>query len=383
VGVREMNRWRKTLDAVSVAVVLCLTAAGEASAQDADQGAGPSEAVRRYRANGFISERLHLMLRASQLIGTVVRDREIRELGKVEDLIFDPASGQLLCVLVSPGEVLEEQPFSVAVPARSFLSADKTRVILDMPKSSLVNAPRFPENRLGSAAASNAVNQSYNYFHQKPAWGDKMSFGEICRCSACTGSEVRNKADEKLGKVVDWMVDLPKGRVIYAVISYDESGAKLYATPPMALAADPGRNILLLDADAVRITALGQHDAFFWTEITDPLKAAAIYQTFGRQADFTTPPAPSWDSGKPRMSAAVADSAPGKTDAEITRDVLMAIMGDDIKHPMEIKELKIFTVNGEVTLRGEAVNAMEKSKIGAIAEGIAGHGNVNNLLTTQ
>src|SRR6266478_8598780 len=163
-----MTSWRKTLDAVSLAIVLCMTAAGEASAQEARQGAGPGEAVTRYRVSGSLSERLHLMLRASQLIGTVVRDREIRELGKIEDLIFDPGSGQLLCVLVSPGEVLEEPPFSIAVPARSFLSADKTRVILDMSKSNLVNAPRFPENRLEPAAVSNAVGQSYAYFHQKP-----------------------------------------------------------------------------------------------------------------------------------------------------------------------------------------------------------------------
>lgn len=378
-----MSSWRKTLDAVSLAIVLCMTAAGEASAQEAGQGAGPGEAVPRYRANGYLSERLHLMLRASQLIGTVVRDREIRELGKIEDLIFDPGSGQLLCVLVSPGEVLEEPPFSIAVPARSFLSADKTRVILDMSKSTLVNAPRFPENRLEPTAVSNLVNRSYSYFHQKPVWGDKAGFGQVSRCNAYTGSEVRNRADEMLGKVVDWMVDLPKGRVIYAVISFDGSGTMLYAVPPTAMAADAGRNILLLDADKAKITALGQHDAFFWTEITDPVKAAAIYEAFGRQADFTAPPAPSWDNSTPRVNAPMPDKSLSKTDSEITRDVLMAMMGDDINHPMQIKQLKIFTVNGEVTLRGQVTNEMQRAKLGAIAEGIAGHGNVNNLLTTQ
>lgn len=379
-----MSSWRKAPDAVSLAVILWMTAAGKASAQEAEQGAGPSEAVVRYRANGYLSERLHLMLRASQLIGTVVRDREIRELGKIEDLIFDPGSGQLLCVLVSPGEVLEEPPFSIAVPARSFLSADKTRVILDMAKSNLVNAPHFPENRSEPAAVSNAVNQSYAYFHQKPVWGDRAGFGQVCRCSACTNSEVRNKAGEMLGKVVDWMIDLPKGRVIYAVISLDESGAKLYAAPPMALTADPGRNFLLLDADKARITALGQHDAFFWTEITDPVQAAAIYQSFGRQADFTAPPTQSsWGTTVPRVNTPMPDSTTGKTDAEITRDVLTALMGDDLRRPIEIEQLKIFTVNGEVTLRGQVANAMQKAKLGAIAEGIAGHGNVNNLLTTQ
>ena len=378
-----MSSWRKTLDAVSLAIVLCMTAAGEASAQEAGQGAGPGEAVARYRVNGYLSQRLHLMLRASQLIGTVVRDREIRELGKVEDLIFDPGSGQLLCVLVSPGEVLEEPPFSIAVPARSFLSADKTRVILDMSKATLLNAPRFPENRLEPAAVSNLMSQSYAYFHQKPVWGDKTSFGQAGRSSAYSGREVRNKAGEMLGKVADWMVDLPKGRVIYAVISFDGSGTMLYAAPPMALAPDADRNILLLDADKARITALGQHDAFFWTEITDPVKAAGIYQVFGRQADFTAPSTPSWDTGAPRANPPMPENIPGKTDSEITRDVLTAMMGDDINHPMEIKQLKIFTVNGEVTLRGQVANEMQKSKLGAIAEGIAGHGNVNNLLTTQ
>jgi sporulation protein YlmC with PRC-barrel domain len=379
-----MNRWRRTLDAVNLTVVLCMTAAGEMSAQEAEQGGGTSEAVVRYRANGYIPARLHLMLRASQLIGTVVRDREIRELGRIDDLVLDPDSGQVLCVLVSPTETSNGPGYSVAVPARSFMSADKTRVILDVTKRTLAGGPVFRGDRLESPATAKLLDESYAYFHQKPAWKPAMDFGKTGRSSAYAGADVRNKSGESLGKITDWMIDLTKGRVVYAVISFDGSGTMLYAVPPTAMMADLDRKIMLLDADRAKITALGQHDAFFWTEITDPVKAAALYEAFGRQADLAATSAQSsWGTGTPRVNAPMPDATPGKTDAEITRDVLTALMGDDLRHPIEIEQLKIFTVNGEVTLRGQVANGIQKAKLGAIAEGIAGHGNVNNLLTTQ
>ena len=97
-----MSSWRKTLDAVSLAIVLCMTAAGEASAQEAGQGAGPGEAVVRYRANGYLSERLHLMLRASQLIGTVVP--------KQAPLLFQKLLSAVWAGMTSPTMIVFEVP---------------------------------------------------------------------------------------------------------------------------------------------------------------------------------------------------------------------------------------------------------------------------------
>ena len=68
-----------------------------------------------------------------------------------------------------------------------------------------------------------------------------------------TGNTVVNTADETLGKIEEIMLDVPGGRIAYAVMSsggFLGLGEKLFAIPWGALTLDTNRECFVLDARA-------------------------------------------------------------------------------------------------------------------------------------
>ena len=68
-----------------------------------------------------------------------------------------------------------------------------------------------------------------------------------------------------------------------------------------------------------------------------------------------------------------------KQDVALTTEVRKAIVKDDSLSTMA-HNVKIITVNGEVTLRGPVKSAQEKTTIGSKAQAIAGSDKVDNRL---
>ena len=61
---------------------------------------------------------------------------------------------------------------------------------------------------------------------------------QVMAADTLTGDDVRNGADEKLGEITDIMLDVPTGRVAYAVMSVGGVlgvGGKLFAVPWSAM----------------------------------------------------------------------------------------------------------------------------------------------------
>ena len=74
------------------------------------------------------------------------------------------------------------------------------------------------------------------------------------------GDGVVNRAGENLGKIEELMLDLEKGRVAYAVLSFGGvlgMGAKLFAIPFEALKLDADRHHFTLDVDKEKLAGLG------------------------------------------------------------------------------------------------------------------------------
>ena len=72
--------------------------------------------------------------------------------------------------------------------------------------------------------------------NQKDQSGQGIS--PVLSADTLTGDTVRNAADENLGKIHDIMIDIPTGRVAYAVLSFGGllgMGNKLFAVPWDAL----------------------------------------------------------------------------------------------------------------------------------------------------
>ena len=102
------------------------------------------------------------------------------------------------------------------------------------------------------------------------------------------GMEIRNNAGAGLGQVVNLMVDLPTGRLIFVVASLDGSKDSLYVMPPEVLAVNPRGNDILLDQDRTKIAARTRQSSFFWNDAVSPAWATASYRSYGLEPDFAT-----------------------------------------------------------------------------------------------
>src|SRR6516225_5581456 len=74
----------------------------------------------------------------------------------------------------------------------------------------------------------------------------------ILSASTLSGNSVRNAAGDSLGKVDEIMIDIPAGRVAYAVLSFGGFlglGNKLFAVPWSALKVDEDEKCFVLNAD--------------------------------------------------------------------------------------------------------------------------------------
>lgn len=86
------------------------------------------------------------------------------------------------------------------------------------------------------------------------------------------GNAVMNHQGETLGEIEDIMLDVPRGRIAYAVMSaggFLGIGEKLFALPWSALTLDTDRKCFLLDADKERISNAPGFDKDHWPSQAD------------------------------------------------------------------------------------------------------------------
>lgn len=76
------------------------------------------------------------------------------------------------------------------------------------------------------------------------------------KASKIIGMEVKNRENERVGRVKDIVIDVPSGKVAYAVLSTGFLGSgKLIAVPLDALTLQPGAKNFVIDAPKDRIDA--------------------------------------------------------------------------------------------------------------------------------
>jgi len=103
---------------------------------------------------------------------------------------------------------------------------------------------------------------------------------DVNKASKLTGMEVRNKQNEKIGKISDVVIDLKSGRVAYAVLSSGGTlggGGKNVAVPIQALTVEKGKKDLLLNVDKQQLKEAPGFAKNDWP----PLNAAETGKTIG------------------------------------------------------------------------------------------------------
>jgi sporulation protein YlmC with PRC-barrel domain len=99
-----------------------------------------------------------------------------------------------------------------------------------------------------------------------------------------TGTRVRNSAGDDLGIVEEIMLDIPTGRVAYAVLSFGGFlgiGNKLFAVPWKALELDQEKHEFILDIDRDKIEHAPGFTKDAWPDMADPAFASAVHEHYG------------------------------------------------------------------------------------------------------
>jgi len=337
------------------------------------------DAAPRDYSDGYLAARLGAMQKSTNLAGTRILDRADMPLGKVSDLLVGLHTGKIYCALVSLGD----PEYTVAVPGRSFFPADNGKVVMDVKPAMLKAAPRFSTLDWEFAALRKSIGESYAFFEQKPLWDEKAGMGQINKSTDFIGMEVKDKDDQSLGRVETLMVDLPTARIVYVIISFDGTEKSHYAVPPEALMLTSDNKVLFLDETKAKIQERAHEDDYFWTIMTEKTWAANTYRSYGVEPDFD-PGAVKSDPTREQVREKIQDAPPskaaGKSDAEISRMVLTAMVQDDMSAVFNHKNIKIITTNGHVTLSGHVKNEKQKAKLGQITEGVVGPGYWDNQL---
>lgn len=110
------------------------------------------------------------------------------------------------------------------------------------------------------------------------------TFGLVLGASTLKGDKVVNQQGEDLGKLEELMIDLDRGRIAYAVLSFGGflgMGDKLFAIPWQAFGVDTVGKKLVLKADKEILKKATGFDKSNWPNMADPTWGTNVYKYFG------------------------------------------------------------------------------------------------------
>ena len=106
----------------------------------------------------------------------------------------------------------------------------------------------------------------------------------VLSAGTLAGDRVRNSAGEDLGKIEEIMIDIPGGRVAYAVLSFGGflgMGNKLFAVPWDALTIDEQEHEFVLNIDKQTLEKAPGFDKDNWPDMADSTWGSQIYDYYG------------------------------------------------------------------------------------------------------
>lgn len=248
--------------------------------------------------------------RANKLIGREIIGSDNQKLGKLDNLVVDLESGHILYAVIGSGGVgaIGEKKFAVAPGVftepqaaseskNPFSKGPDLQANID--KAKLNGAPQFTKDIDKDTELSKAdfVNQVYQYFGENAWWQGASAppsagqFNNVHKASDLIGMKVQNVQDQPMGKLDNIAVDLPAGRVVYAILSPDSSlnlGNDLYALPPNALTLSSDKKQLTSDISKDKLSGAPHFAKDNWNNLSDPTFASQVYQYYGKQAYFQT-----------------------------------------------------------------------------------------------
>ena len=114
-------------------------------------------------------------------------------------------------------------------------------------------------------------------------WSNDGPGPQVMAADTLQGDEVRNAADENLGEITDIMIDVPTGRVAYAVMSVGGvlgMGSKLFAIPWSALQLDTESKCFRMNVPKERFEHAPGFDKDHWPTMADQQWAEDVHSFY-------------------------------------------------------------------------------------------------------
>jgi sporulation protein YlmC with PRC-barrel domain len=118
---------------------------------------------------------------------------------------------------------------------------------------------------------------------------DEKRYRRVMSAGTLAGDRVRNAAGDDLGKIEEIMLDIPSGRVAYAVLSFGGflgMGNKLFAVPWNALTVDEQEHQFILDVDKQVLESAPGFDKDNWPDMADPGWGSQLHSHYGSTPDW-------------------------------------------------------------------------------------------------
>ncbi len=117
----------------------------------------------------------------------------------------------------------------------------------------------------------------------------------VMSASSLSGDRVMNAAGEDLGKIKEIMIDIPTGRVAYAVLSFGGvlgMGDKLFAIPWDVFTLDEDNKQFMVNLDKAALDNAPGFDKDNWPDMADRTWGSRIYSYYGIS--------PYWETEEPK-----------------------------------------------------------------------------------
>lgn len=381
--------------------------------------------------------------KADHIIGMEINNDQGETLGKVKDLGLDLQNGRIAVVIVATGGFLGMDEKLVAVPPSAF-ACDKTSKTLraNLDKAQLKGAPDFHMAEWKEATEDSQVRGIYQYYGVHPYYGPvpqselntnttandvavaaadanakvkqgqvsryytfngdnagrpdtdrsymqrPLALGAVVRASKLIGTSAYNAQNEKLGKVENLMVDLPAGRVVEVILAsggFIGIRGELSAVPPQSFQCDPENKRLTLDATRESLSAASHFNSTEWGNVNEPEQVKKVYADYrvepyfaAREVDNTA------RNVRDRTGDTVTpfDQGNSSADLDTTAQIRKLVLALD-NLSINGKNVKIITVNGQVTLRGVVNSEDEKHQIADAAAKVAAADKIENQLEVK
>jgi sporulation protein YlmC with PRC-barrel domain len=112
------------------------------------------------------------ILSADTLTGDSVHNPAGDHIGKIEDFMLDLATGRVRYAVLSFGGMMGFGDKLFAIPPEALaIDTDHKRLVLDVDKDRLKNAPGFDKNVWPDFADGAFGTKVYQYYGHKPYWG--------------------------------------------------------------------------------------------------------------------------------------------------------------------------------------------------------------------